>query len=106
MHVDLYPYSAALLCLAALAVPPIAGDLSVPLYTEKEKDQVVAYWNKPGRYQMTPNALWETRATPEASKWFHAYRAAVFGNAKLPPGADVRPSLDGPYGDWERWVSA
>jgi hypothetical protein len=106
MHVDLYPYSAALLCLAALAGPPLGVELSVPLYTEKERSFVTGYWNKPGRYQVSPNTVWEVRATPEASTWFHAYRRTVFGNGKLPPGADIRPALDGPYGEWERWVTA
>jgi hypothetical protein len=106
MHVDLYPYAATFLCLAAIAVPPLGADLTAPQYTEKEREKIAAYWKKPGRYQVTPNALWEVRATPEASTFFHAYRRAVFGNAKLPPGADVRPALDGPYGEWERWISA
>lgn len=107
MHIDLFPYSSALLCLAAIAAPQ-APTVDQPLYSEKERAAIVSYWNAPGRYAVSlvkeanQAGPYEVRLSAEGSKWFYAYQKAVFGSAK--PTVDARPSLSGPYGSWEEWV--
>lgn len=109
MHIDLFPMSSSLLCLAALGAPQ-APPIDQPLYAPKERTAIATYWNKPGRYEITTapstgDGPWQVRLTSEGSKWFHTYQLSVSGGGKVNPTMDLKPSLDGPQGDWETWVA-
>ena len=108
MQIDLFPYSSTLLCLAALSAPQ-APPVDQPLYTVKERNEIVSYWNKPGRYQTADappapgDGPWQVRLTADGSKWFHNYQKAVAGPGKTAPTTDVRAA--GAQSDWEAWVT-
>ena len=90
--------------------PPLPA--SVPLWTDKERAAITAYWAAPGRYLIAspPDVLnkgvWQVHLTPEGSTWLLAYQRAIGGSAKTPPTADAKPSGGGAFGDWEKWVAA
>src|SRR5947207_3259224 len=77
-----------------------------PLFTDKERADIVAYWNAPGRYvfaapsDATTEGPYRVRLTPDGSQWFWNYQRVVAGKAKLPPTADIKPK-SGPYAEWE-----
>src|SRR6478672_485349 len=98
--------------VATPAQPPVAEPPPPPLFSDKERAEIVAYWNTPGRYTISAppeavtNGPYVVRLTPEGSTWLLAYQHAVAGPGKaLPPTKDAKPT-DGPYADWESWVSA
>jgi len=97
---------------ASAAPPP-------PLFSDEERARLVAYWNAPGRYNVTaapPEAKeagpWQVRLTPDGSTWLLAYQRAVSGPAKLPPTVDGGGPLPGATAGsvstagWETWVQS
>jgi hypothetical protein len=83
-----------------------------PLFSNKERAAIVAYWNAPGHYSLSAppeaatNGPYVVRLTPEGSTWFPAYQHVVAGAGKsLPPTRDAKPTR-GPYAEWEAWVAA
>src|ERR1051326_4797773 len=103
-----------LIPVATPAQPPAptpAEPPAPPLFSDNERAEIVAYWNAPGRYTISAppeaatNGPYVVRLTPEGSTWLLAYQHAVAGPGKvLPPTRDARPT-EGPYADWEAWVS-
>ena len=90
--------------LAALPAP-------APLFTDKERGEIVAFWQAPGRYTIAapPAALtdgpFQVRLTAEGSAWFLAYQKAVGAGGKfIPPTRDARPT-SGPYAEWDAWIA-
>src|SRR5688500_9018087 len=67
-------------------VPPVAPP-SAPLFTDAERAALVAFWNAPGRQDITaPDAAktgpWQVRLTPEGSTWLLGYQRAIRGAGK------------------------
>lgn len=81
------------------------------LFTDKDRADIVAYWNAPGRYVLsapsdaTTDGPYRVRLTPDGSQWFWNYQHIVAGKAKIPPTLDAKPKA-GPYAEWEAWVTA
>lgn len=78
-------------------------------FSADETARVMAFWNAPGRYQISapPDAaqkgFWAARTSPEASQWFYNYNRAVRGTKTAPATltlTDERKSA------WEKWVAA
>ncbi|MGC8669126.1 MAG: hypothetical protein ACP5VE_13515 [Chthonomonadales bacterium] len=81
---------------------------NAPYFTDEERARIVAYWNEPGRYQVSApgdGGPWTVRLTPEASVWFLAYNRAC-GAAKAPPTQQVPQPSPAIPPEWERWVTA
>jgi hypothetical protein len=79
-------------------VPPVAPP-PPPLFTDAERTALVAFWNAPGRQEITalPDAAktgpWQVRLTPEGSTWLLGYQRAIRGSGKsIPPSQDARAS--------------
>ncbi len=97
------------LIIAMGAQPAVSGppQAKAAIFTPEERAAIVAYWTKPGRYEVgaPPEAAtkgpWTVRLTPDASRWFWAYQRAVAGPGKPPPNADVKAAPP-----WESWVQA
>lgn len=82
-----------------------------PLFSGKEREAIVGYWQAAGRYTIAapPNALtdgpFQVRLTAEGSAWFLNYQKAVGAGGKfIPPTRDARPT-SGPFAEWDAWVS-
>ncbi|MBC8101007.1 MAG: hypothetical protein H7Z41_00275 [Cytophagales bacterium] len=93
-------------------IPPVTP-LPPPLFSDRERSAVVAYWNAPGRYEAAapPEAAaagpWQVRLTPEGSTWLLAYQRAVRGAGKvIPPTQDATAAATGPEAEWESWLGA
>ena len=112
-------FSHPLATVAALAaavgtVRPVPAPIAPQeaLFHGGERARLVEYWNQPQRWQSEPqssdgkNGPWAARATVEGSVWHLAYRNAVKGVRKIPPGQEVRAEDDGPTAGWEKWLSA
>ena len=88
----------------------IAPAPAPPLFSDKERAAIVAYWNVPGRYTLaappdtTTEGPYRVRLTPDGSQWFLNYQHVVNGKSKLPPTADARGGSK--YADWETWIVA
>src|SRR5512133_990820 len=83
-------------------------DIHVPMFSDCERQEVVAYWSEPGRYTVGPFidpklGAWAVRLPAEASQWFWNYNRAR-GYAKTPP-SQVPPALNAEQETWEAWIN-
>ncbi len=99
--------------VAAPQPPPVTPVVTLPLFTEDERNAIVTYWNAPGRLRNEPpgdvakNGLYQVRLTAEGSRWFLKYQIAI-GAAKAPPTQDPTSVASGTAmtKSWRRWVDA
>lgn len=98
-----------LFLLGGCVLPSNTPRNTAPPFTPEERQQIVAYWNAPGRYRTAapPNAIkegaWQVRLTPQGSTWLLAYKKAV-GAGKLPPTAQTVAAAPPDKTAWQKWV--
>lgn len=74
-------------------------------FNSDERDMVLKYWSKPGRYLVSTPASgdrWQVRLTPDGSQWLWNYNKAR-GLGKTVPGA-VPPPQTEEQAQWEVWI--
>lgn len=91
-----------IVCLASMSV---AG-----MFSDKERAEIVAYWNEPGRYRAIAPAWaaqtgpYQVRLTVEGSTWLWNYNK-VRGIGKVPPTAEP-PVQNTEQAVWQKWIDA
>lgn len=98
---------------AALAALSSADDPRVskrtPLFGSRDKAQVLEFWSKPGRYDVSPppdafeRGLWQVRLTTAGSIWLREYNRKR--GVTAPPTQNARP-VNEQQEAWEAWVTA
>jgi len=96
--------------LLIVALPALAPQGQAPLFTDSERQAVVAYWSEPGRYTVGPAPVtpqsgpYAVRLTPEGSAWLWKYNKAR-GLGKTPPSKNPGSSTIQQRA-WEDWINA
>jgi hypothetical protein len=96
--------------LLIVALPAFAPQGQAPLFTDSERQAVVAYWSEPGRYTVGPplgtqqTGRYVVRLTPEGSSWLWKYNRAR-GIGKTAPSRNPGPQNDAQKA-WESWIDA
>ncbi|MBI1332996.1 MAG: hypothetical protein GC165_08955 [Armatimonadetes bacterium] len=73
-------------------------------WTDAEKDQILKWWNEPGRYSVAPSSKYVVRLTTQGSKWLWDYNH-LRGRGKTPPGQIPAPNSP-EEAQWEKWIDA
>jgi hypothetical protein len=76
-----------------------------------EREQIVAFWSAPHRYEVLPRETtqaegpWAVRLSPAASLWQYRYQKLFVKEKILPTQNTITPANSG-RDEWEKWISA
>lgn len=85
------------------------GQVKQTLFSPEDRDQIMTFWNAPGRYVAAPPAdaqtvgVWQVRLTVAGSQWLWNYNKVR--KAIAPPTSDPKPVGD-EQKEWETWLTA
>lgn len=89
------------------AIHPAFGAGKQRFFSDDEREAVLRYWAKPGRYTISPPKTgdrFQVRLTPEGSTWLWNYNKAR-GMGKTVPGSVPAPQNE-QQAQWETWIDA
>ncbi len=94
----------------AAASTMLIAPVQTSLFTAKEREAVVRFWNEPGRYdtrlpdEAERNGPYQVRLTTAGSIWLREYNKRR-GMGKVAPTATAQPQNE-QQRDWQHWIDA
>jgi hypothetical protein len=101
---------AVVLCFPVLFFSHSRAQDTAPQLWTSEREAIVAFWNAPGRYEVSSrdtaatDGPWAVRLSPAASLWQYRYQK-LFATGKILPTQNSILLVETGLNVWEKWVS-